>query len=214
MLVGERMSHHPVTAGPEMPINEALQLMKERKVRRLPVVDKRRNLIGIVSEKDLMYASPSPATSLSVWELNYLISRITVADVMTKKVITVSEFTPIEEAACMMADNKIGGLPVVRDGRLIGIITETDIFKTFMEMMGARDQGVRLTMLCPEHRGELAALTSAVAELGGNIISLGTFWGKDATNALVTMKVAGVDKDKLAEKVKPHVLELIDVRVV
>jgi acetoin utilization protein AcuB len=81
-------------------------------------------------------------------------------------------------------------------------------------MLGARDQGVRLTMLCPEQRGELAALTNAVVELGGNIISLGTFWGEDASSAIVTMKVSGVDKDAVVEKIKPHVLEVIDVREV
>jgi acetoin utilization protein AcuB len=203
-----------MTVSPTTSVETALKRMREEKVRRFPVVDDDGKLVGIVSEKDLLYAAPSPATSLSIYELHYLYARITVSQVMTREVITVEEDDPLEEAARIMVDNKIGGLPVMRDGKLVGIITETDIFKTFMEMMGARDQGVRLTMLCPEHRGELAALTSAVAELGGNIISLGTFWGKDATNALVTMKVAGVDKDKLAEKVKPHVLELIDVRVV
>ncbi len=214
MLVYERMSRHPMTVSPTTPVETALKRMREEKVRRFPVADDDGKLVGIVSEKDLLYAAPSPATSLSIYELHYLYARITVSQVMTREVITVEEDDPLEEAARIMVDNKIGGLPVMREGKLVGIVTETDIFKTFMEMMGARDQGVRLTLLCPEHRGELATLTSAVAELGGNIISLGTFWGKDATNALVTMKVAGVDKDKLVEKVKPHVRELIDGRVV
>lgn len=212
MLVGERMSHHPVTTGPEMPINEALKLMKERKVRRLPVVDKRGHLIGIVSEKDLLYASPSPATTLSVWELNYLISRITVADVMTKNVITVTEFTPLEEAARIMADNKIGGLPVVRDGRLIGIITETDIFKTFIEMLGAREKGIRVTLLVPEESGILASITGEVAKMGGNIVSLGTFLGEDASNRIVTIKVADVPKEKLQQTMEALGMTVLDIR--
>ncbi len=214
MLVGERMSHHPVTTGPEMPINEALKLMKERKVRRLPVVDKRGHLIGIVSEKDLLYASPSPATTLSVWELNYLISRITVADVMTKNVITVTEFTPLEEAARIMADNKIGGLPVVRDSRLIGIITETDIFKTFIEMLGAREAGIRITVLVPEEPGMLATITGEIAKLGGNIVSLGTFLGEDASNRTVTIKVAGVPKEKLQQAMEALGMTIVDIREV
>jgi acetoin utilization protein AcuB len=102
----------------------------------------------------------------------------------------------------------------MRDDKLVGLITETDVFKTFMEMLGARDQGLRLTLLCPAQRGELAALTGAVAGLGGNIISLGTFWGEDASTAIVTMKVTDVDKDELVEKIKPHVLEMTDVREV
>jgi acetoin utilization protein AcuB len=203
-----------MTVTPNTPVEQALKRMHDEKVRRFPVVDDDGKLVGIVSDKDLLYAAPSPATSLSIFELHYLYSRITISQVMTREVITVEESDPIEEAARIMVDNKIGGLPVMREGKLVGIVTETDIFKTLMEMMGARDQGVRLTLLCPEHRGQLAALTGAVAELGGNITSLGTFWGKDASNALVTMKVGGVDKDKLVEKIKPFVLELIDVREV
>jgi acetoin utilization protein AcuB len=214
MLVYERMSRHPVTVTPDTAVDVTLRRMREEKVRRFPVVDKDGKLVGIVSEKDLLYAAPSPATSLSIYELHYLYSRLTVAQVMTRDAITVGENDPLEEAARIMADNKIGGLPVMRDDKLVGIITETDVFKTFMEMMGARDQGVRLTLLCPDQRGELAALTGAVADLGGNIISLGTFWGEDATNAIITMKVAGVGKDEIVERIKPHVLEVIDVREV
>jgi acetoin utilization protein AcuB len=214
MLVYERMSRHPITVKPTTPVDAALKRMREEKVRRFPVVNEDGKLVGIVSDKDLLYAAPSPATSLSIYELHYLYSRITIEQVMTHDVITVEEEDPLEEAARVMVDNKIGGLPVMRDGKLVGIITETDIFKTFMEMLGARDQGVRLTLLCPEQRGKLAALTNAVSELGGNIISLGTFWGEDASNAIVTMKVSGVNKDAIVEKIKPHVFEVIDVREV
>ena len=212
MLVGDRMSHHPVTTGPEMPINEALLLMKERKVRRLPVLDKRGHLVGIVSEKDLLNASPSAATTLSVWELNYLISKITVADVMTKNVITVGEFTPLEEAACIMADKKIGGLPVMRDDRLIGIITETDMFKTFIEMLGAREKGLRVSLLIPEEQGSLAAVTGEITKLGGNIVALGTFLGEDASNRMVTIKVRDVDKDKLIKQMESMGLTVLGIR--
>jgi acetoin utilization protein AcuB len=214
MLVYERMSRHPMTVSPNTPVEQALKRMRDEKIRRFPVVDDDGKLVGIVSDKDLLYAAPSPATSLSIYELHYLYSRITVSQVMTREVVTVEEDDPIEEAARVMVDNKIGGLPVMREGKLVGIITETDIFKTLMEMMGARDPGVRLTLLSPETRGQLAALTGAVAELGGNIISLGTFWGKDATNALITMKVTGVSKDALVERIRPLVLELIDTREV
>lgn len=214
MLVYERMSRHPMTVTPKTPVDVALKRMREAKVRRFPVVDEEGKLVGIVSDKDLLYAAPSPATSLSIYELHYLYSRITVDQVMTREVITVDEDNLIEEAARIMVDNKIGGLPVMREGKLVGLITETDIFRTFMEMMGARDQGVRLTLLCPARRGELAALTNAVTDLGGNIVSLGTFWGEDASNAIITMKVSGVKKDEIVERIKPHVLEVIDVREV
>jgi acetoin utilization protein AcuB len=212
MLVHERMSKHPMTVTPSTKVEGALKRMRDAKVRRFPVVDDDGKLVGIVSEKDLLYAAPSPATSLSIYELHYLYSRISIDQVMTKDVITVEDEAPIEEAARIMVDNKLGGLPVMREGKLVGIITETDVFKTFMEMMGARDQGVRLTLLCPDKRGELSALSTAVSDLGGNIVSLGTFWGEDATTVIITMKVAGVDKDAIVEKVKPHVLEIVDVR--
>jgi acetoin utilization protein AcuB len=146
--------------------------------------------------------------------MHYLYSRITVEQVMTREVITIDEKAPLEEAARVMVDRKVGALPVTRNGKLVGLITETDIFKILLEMMGARDQGVRLTLLCPNQRGELAALTSDVAGLGGDILSLGTFWGEDASNAVITMKVSGVDKDAVLEKIKPHILDVIDVREV
>ena len=138
MLVHERMSRHPITITEATPINEAIKLMRDKKVRRLPVLNRKGELVGIVSEKDLLHVSPSPATSLSIYELNYLISKITAGEIMTTDVITVSDHTPLEEAACIMADNKIGGLPVMRDGELVGIITESDIFRSFTEILAAR----------------------------------------------------------------------------
>jgi len=213
MLVKERMSKHPILIGPDVSISEALNLMKKEKVRRLPVVDPQGHLVGIVSDKDLLHASPSPATSLSVWEITYLLGKIKVDDVMTKKVITVTEDTPVEDAARIMADNKIGGLPVLgRDGGVIGIITETDLFKLFLELLGAREKGVRATMLVANKIGELAKITQAIASQGGNIMALVEYLGTDSTNREVMMKVVGLPKDKLVGIVKPLVLEVGDVR--
>ena len=214
MLVHERMGKHPLTVKPDAPVDATLKRMREERIRRFPVVGGEGELVGIVSQTDLLYAAPSPSTSLSVYEMHYLYSRIEVSQVMTEDVITVEHDAPIEEAARLMVDHRIGGLPVMRDGNLVGIITETDIFKAFMEMLGARDQGVRLTVLCPDRRGELAALANAVAELGGDIISVGTFWGEDARSSLITIKVANVDKDEIVERIKALVLEVVDVREV
>jgi len=174
MLVGERMSHPVIAISPDLPIVEALNLMKRERIRRAPVVKDGR-LVGIVSDKDLLNASPSPVTSLSVWEMNYLLSKITVKEVMTKKVISVQEHTPIEEAARIMVDNKIGGLPVMRDTEIVGIITETDLFKIFLELMGAREYGVRVTALIHEQLGQLARLTKEISSAGGNFIAFGQF---------------------------------------
>lgn len=211
MLVYERMSKPVVFVWPDMPVNEALQLMKKEKIRRAPVI-KDGKLAGIISDKDLMDASPSRVTSLSVWELNYLISKITVAEVMTKKVITVAEDTPIEEAARVMADNKIGGLPVMRDDSVVGIITETDLFRIFLELMSAREFGVRATIMAVDKPGELAKLASALAEQNGNILAIGTFAGEDQNTRGVVFKVGGIQVEEVRHIIEPLVTKIIDLR--
>jgi len=214
MLIGERMTRHPVTVTQNEGIDDALKMMRDNHIRRLPVLDKRGKLVGIVSDKDLLYASPSPATSLSVYELHYLLSKLMVKEVMSSPVITVTEYTPLEEAARIMADSKIGGLPVMREDKVVGIITETDMFKIFLEMLGARKKGVRLSMLVPEARGILADITTEIARLGGNIISLGTFYGEDPTTAEITVKVEGVSQEELLKALGGIAVEILDVRVV
>jgi len=212
MLVGERMTKDPIVIRDDTPIDKALKTMQDNKVRRLPVLNKKGALVGIVSERDLLFASPSPATSLSIYELHYLLSRVTVASVMTAEVITVTEDTPLEEAARIMADNRIGGLPVERKGDLVGIITETDLFKIFLELLGAREAGVRLAMLVPDEKGMLAKVTSEITELGGNIVSLGTFLGEEPTNVLLTIKVQDVKEEDLVKVMEPLAMKIVDVR--
>ncbi len=194
MLVGQRMSKHPVVCSPDMPVDEALNFMRQEKVRRLPVIGKERELLGIVSEKDLLYVSPSPATTLSVFEMHYLLSKIKVGDVMSKGVISVTEDTPLEEAARIMADNKVGGLPVLRDDKLVGIITETDLFKVFLELLGARETGCRVSAIVPEGKGILAKLASEISAKGGDFVSVGTFLGDDPSNRMIVFKVREVSE--------------------
>jgi len=207
------MSHPVITVNPKMPITEALNLLRTEHIRRAPVI-KDGKMVGIISEKDLLNAAPSSASSLSVWEVNYLISKVTVAEVMSKKVFSVSEDTPIEEAARVMADNKIGGLPVTRDDEVVGMITETNLFKVFLELMGAREPGVRVTATIPEQRGQLARLTQAIAEAGGNFIAFGQFAGVSPNTRLLTFKVEGLDQEALKKLISPHVLEVKDIRTV
>jgi len=205
------MSHPVIPISPEMPIHDALSFFKREHIRRAPVV-KDGKLVGIVSDKDLLNASPSPVSSLSIWEMNYLLSKITIAEVMTRKVLTVTEDTPIEEAARIMADNKIGGLPVMRDGHVIGIITETDLFKIFLELMGARETGVRVTALVTEKAGQLARITQALSSLGGNFIAFGVFTGEDPSNRLITFKITGLGKEAVETAIEPLVETLVDIR--
>jgi acetoin utilization protein AcuB len=211
MLVGERMSHPVITMRADMPIIDALNMMKREHVRRTPIL-KDGKLVGIISEKDLLNATPSAATTLSVWEMNYLLSKITVSEVMTQNVLTVTEDTPIEEAARIMADNKVGGLPVLRGDEIVGIISETDLFKIMLEMMGARERGVRVTIMVHDKPGGLAEITQAIAGAGGNFISFGTFLGDTPTKGLITFKVEGIDQAKVKEILAPMVEKLVDIR--
>jgi len=212
MLVGERMSHPVLTVSPEMSALDAQAFMRRERIRRAPVIHDGK-LVGIVTEGDLLNASPTQATLLSVWEINYLVSKIKVSQVMTKKVMTISEDTPIEEAARVMIDNKIGGLPVVRAGKVVGIITETDLFKIMLEMLGARQIGVRVSVLVPNRAGEIAELSKAIFEAGGNIIALGTFAGEDPSTSELMFKVAGPDDTTLRNVLTPLALQVKDVRV-
>lgn len=212
MLVRERMSTQPVTIAAGAGMTEALRVMRQKQVRRLPVLDKEGKMIGIVAEKDLLYASPSPATSLSIYEMHSILAQLRVTEVMHAEVITVSPDVPLEEAARIMVDNKVGGLPVVEGDRLVGIITETDIFKVFLEMLGARDHGLRLTVEIPEQKGEMARITAAITNLGGNILALGSFLGEDPTTALVTVKVDDVPVQELLAAMKDLDLEIRDIR--
>jgi acetoin utilization protein AcuB len=212
VLVRERMSTKPVTITADMPITEALRVMRQSQVRRLPVLNPNGQLVGIVSEKDLLYASPSPATSLSIYEMHYMLSRLLVSELMVKDVITITPDVPVEEAARVMADHKIGGLPVMEDGKLAGIITETDVFTVLLEMLGAREKGLRLTVEIPERKGEMARITTAIAQLGGNILALGTFLGDDPTTGIVTVKVEDVPAEALAAAMHDLGLKIQDLR--
>lgn len=212
MLVGERMTKPVYTVSPETPIQEALVQMRKERVSRYPVINKKGKLVGIVSEDDLLHASPSDVTSLSVWEINYLVSKITVERVMSKDVVTVTEDTPLEEAARIMADHRIGGVPVVRGEAVVGMITQTDLFRLFLEMLGAREAGWRATALVREEPGMLHQLTRAIHQAGGNIIALSTFTGHSSEDREVTLKVDQIEEQALRKALEPYVLEIKDLR--
>ncbi|MFU8826714.1 MAG: CBS domain-containing protein [Brevefilum sp.] len=212
MLVGERMSRPVLSVSPDTPIQEALAQMRKERVSRYPVINKKGKLVGIVSEEDLLHASPSDATSLSVWEINYLVSKITVERVMTTEVITVMEDTPLEEAARIMADHRVGGLPVLKGKAVVGMITQTDLFRVFLEMLGARESGVRVTALVKEEPGVLHNLTKAIDKAGGNIIALSTFAGESTEDREVTLKVNQIDERGIRNALAPYIIEIKDLR--
>jgi acetoin utilization protein AcuB len=211
MLVKERMSYPVISVASDLPIMDALNLMKREQIRRAPVM-KNGKMIGIVSESDLLDASPSDATTLAVWEISYLLSRVPVSDVMTKEVLTLEEDTPIEEAARIMVDNKLGGLPIMRGKSVVGLITETDLFKCFLELMGARELGVRVTAIVVDKPGVLAKITKNIDDIEGKFISFGTFSGPDPSHREITFKVSGLNQDKVLAAVDPLVEEIVDIR--
>jgi len=211
MLVGERMSHPVISVAPEMPVHDALAMFKKENIRRAPVV-KEGKLLGIVSDSDLLNASPSPATTLSIWEVNSLLSKVTVRHVMTKKVKTIEVDTPIEDAARIMADFKIGGMPVTRKGKIVGMITATDLFKVLLEMTGAREKGVRATILIEDKLGEIAKVSKSIAEAGGNIIAVGMYAGPEVGKWGVTFKVLGIKKDAVKAAMEKAGKKLVDIR--
>jgi acetoin utilization protein AcuB len=213
MLVGERMSKNPITITRDTSLDDALRLMREKNVRRLPVLDKKGRLVGIVSDKDLYLASPSSATSLDMFELRYLLSRLTMDRIMSKPVITVTPSTPLEEAGRIMRDKKIGGLPVVDDdGNLVGMITESDLFGVFVELLGGRRPGVRVTAKVPNVKGELAALTSAISARGANNLTLSTLDIPESQQGEVMLKISDLSMDAVKEIFTQLESELVDIR--
>lgn len=213
MIVGKRMSTPVITVEHDASLPDAFNMMKKENIRRLVVVNKG-NMVGLVTKRDLEKASPSQATSLSIWELNYLLDKLKVEDVMIKEVLTTTEDTPIEEAARIMADYKISCLPVLRGEDVIGIITATDLFMVFLEVMGARQNGIRLSAEISVEPGSIARLTQAIYEAGGDIIAFGTFLGDAISKDEVTIKVQGIGLDELRKAVEPHILNLMSIREV
>ena len=212
MLVKDRMSHPVITVNPQASLDDAASLMATEHVSRLPVVDKRGKPVGSISEKQILRYSPSAATLLDEFEIKGVMNRIAIEKVMTRDVITITADTPIEEAARIMADNEISGIPVLSGESLVGMIAETDLFKAFLEVMGAREPGIRLTVLLQKVPGELACLTQVIFNAGGNIISLGTFYGESSDTGEVTLKVEGLSKEQLVALVQPCVKKILDVR--
>jgi acetoin utilization protein AcuB len=212
MLINKRMSSPVITITPETSLQEALNLINQEHIRRLPVVDKHGKLVGIITEHDLMKASPSDATTLAKYEIDAMMSKLTVERFMVRNVITVDDDCPVEEAARLMVDHKISGLPVMRAGRLVGIITETNLFKMFLEMLGAREPGLRVTVSMVKDPGQLAKLAKAIFDIGGNIVSMSTFMGESSEAGEVTFKVDGTQQEVLVKALQPMVKEVIDIR--
>ena len=212
MIVSDLMSKNLIYVNPETSVTDARALMTKENVNKLPVLDRDNRLVGIVTKNDLSKAAPSAATTLDMYELSYLLSKLTVEKVMVKHVVTVDHNEVIEEAARIMADKKVGCLPVMNGDLLVGIITESDLFKAFIEIFGARHHGIRFMCEVSEKPGELAKMSQSIAELGGNIVSVVTSEGSDVSKRRVTCKVTHVTSAQIQDMVKSLDITLVCIR--
>ena len=203
MFVINRMTKNPITVTPDAKIDEVSNLIKVKKTRRIPVVENGK-LVGFFSDRDLMRVAPSPATTLSRYEINSLLAKMCVRDIMQKKVISVNVDATIEEAALLMYKNKIGGMPVVSNvGAVVGVITETDIFKTFVDVMGLADGKTRITLEVTDKIGVVKDIATIFGEEGVSIDSLITCKKDDNKYEIVIRgDITNIDdmKQKLEEK--------------
>lgn len=202
MLVSKVMVRNPIFIRPDMSLTEARSIMDKEKIGHLPVLDKNNALVGLITKKDLLKAGPSPATSLDMYEISYLLSKLTVDKIMERHVITVPASEVVEEAARIMADKDIGCLPIMNGSLLVGIITDTDIFHEFVDAFGARHQGVRITLSFDEKPGQVAKFTTAIAEKGGNFVAFISAEGDDLSRRRATLKITGVSRAVIEEAVK------------
>lgn len=191
------MTANPITVGPKTSHREAVDLMRKHGIRRLPVVNEHGALIGIVTQTDILSNSPSAATTLSIYEIYTLLEKLTVEQFMSKPVKAVSDNSSIAAAARFMVENKISALPVVKENKLVGIITETDIFKAFVEILGGFDSGVAFDVRTPDRPGALAEIAQVTTNAGGNIVSVTSFKGDDPRHVFVSIKERGADIDAL-----------------
>jgi acetoin utilization protein AcuB len=172
----EKIQRNPVTIGPDASFYEVRNLIHEKGVRHLPVIDKNNMLVGIVTDRDIREAAPSDATLLSVQELNYLLGKLKVSSFMTPKdkLITINPDTLIEEAVQLMHDNKIGCLPVLEQGKLYGLFTETDALDHLVDIFGFKQKGTRLTLALEDKPGTMLGILELFKKHNINIISIVT----------------------------------------
>jgi len=213
MLVKDRMTSNPFCGKPEMAVTKIQELMREKKFRHLPITDEEGNLVGLVTQRSLLRALPSDVSGFSRFEISYLLAKIKAKDVMTKDVITIDEDVAIEDAARIMADEKIGCLPVCNGDNLVGIITDNDLFGIMVDLMGGRRSGLRLTISQPDRAGAIARLTSAFATEGGFMSVFLGYPGRVPETWISVCKVTNLDAEKL-EKIIGTLegTELLDIR--
>ncbi len=210
MFIYKRMTKNPVTINFDISIFDAMEVMRISKIRRLPVM-KDGKLAGIVTDRDLQLAAPSPATTLSKYEANYLLTKLKVHEIMAKKLYTVKAGATIEEAALLMYKHKIGGLPVLDDeDNLVGIITETDIFKMLVDVMGLPEGKTRVTISAPDRMGVLAEIGGIFKDSNINITSFVTVDAGDGSKELI-LRGDFDNVEQVQAALEAHGFKVIDI---
>lgn len=207
MFVRDFMSEEPIVVSFEASIPYTADLMRKHSLKRLPVIDKGK-LVGLITEKDVAKSLPSPATSLSKHEINYLTAKMTVADAMTQDIITTTPDTTIEEAIMLMRQHDVGCLPVLENKILVGIITESNFFDALTKLFGLNRTGLRITVKVTDRIGVIADLTTLIKNLNLTLISLATFPTSDNT-ASVILRIATDDAQKVIRELEDNQYEIL-----
>jgi len=199
MAVKDFMTRKVVYISPDTTVAHAADIMREQGLHRLPVIENDK-LVGLVTEGTIAEASPSKATSLSIYEMNYLLNKTKIKDVMIRKVITVSQYASLEDATYLMLKNKVGILPVVDNEQVYGVITDRDIFKAFLEVSGYGEEGVRARFVTEDEVGVLEHIVHLLVEENLNISNAVNIPRKDG-KVIIEVQIDGkVDLEALKTK--------------
>ncbi|MFP4071933.1 MAG: CBS and ACT domain-containing protein [Desulfovibrionales bacterium] len=197
MLISEWMSREVICMELETSMMKASKILKERDIRRLPVVDAERRILGIVTDRDIKEASPSKATTLDVHELYYLLSEIKIKDIMTPNPITIGVNDTVEKAAVIMLEKKVEGLPVVDDdNKVVGIVTESDIFKVLIAITGVYLGGLQIGLTLSTEPGSLKQVLDDLRRDGARIISILTNYDEKGGTRNVYIRMLDMEKSK------------------
>ena len=210
MAVKDFMTRKVVYISPDTTIAHAADMMREQKLHRLPVIENDQ-LVGLVTEGTIAEASPSKATSLSIYEMNYLLNKTKVGDVMIRDVVTIYQFASLEDATYLMLKNKIGILPVVDNEQLYGVITDRDIFNAFLEVSGYGEEGVRLRFVTENKVGVLEQIIRLLVEENLNISNTVNIPRKDGKVVIEVQLSGNIDTALLKKKFEEHAIELAEI---
>ena len=212
MIVRDFMTKNPIYTNPKELIANVKNMMDREQITKVPVLDDSGKLIGVITKTDLKKTMPSNATTLDIYELSYLLSKITVEKVMKKQPITIQKDATIEEAAKIMSEKGISSL-IVMDGEVLsGILTKTDLFRAVVDMFGFRYEGVRAEVEVSDNPGELAKISKAIADAQGKIVSVITADGSDVSKRIITLKIIGISKEAVEEILKTLGADIKDLR--